>query len=99
MNFSDYYYKLRGINPDAKKAFMSLFNSTNTKDRGTKVIEDLIMHFRFYGPKPTTDPIMLAKQAAYREVIEYILTMAARVSSDTLSEIEKMINKGGHTDD
>lgn len=92
---ADFIYKIRGIDPDAKKAYMSLFNSKNTKERGTKVIEDLIMRFKFYGAKPTTDPVLLAKQAAYREVIEYILTMAARVSDDTLSQIEVMINKGG----
>lgn len=88
-------YKLKGINPEAKKAYISLFNSTSTRQRGTKVLEDLKIRFRFYGAKPTTDPVMLAKQAAYREVIEYILTMAARVSDDTLSEIEEFINKGG----
>jgi hypothetical protein len=99
MNFADYYYKLKGINPDAKKAYVSLFNSINTRDRGSKVIEDLITRFGYYGPKPTNDPILLAKQAGHREVIDYILTMAARVSKDTLSEIEKLINKGGNTDD
>lgn len=95
MNFADYMFKLKGINPDAKKAYVSLFNTTSTRQRGTKVLEDLKIRFRFYGAKPTTDPILLAKQAAYREVIEYILTMAARVSDDTLSEIEEFINKGG----
>ena len=95
MNFADYMFKLKGINPDAKKAYVSLFNATSTRQRGNKVLEDLKIRFRFYGAKPTTDPILLAKQAAYREVIEYILTMAARVSDDTLSEIEEFINKGG----
>lgn len=97
MDFNDYLYRMRGIDPEAKKAFVSLFNSAPTRTRGNKVIENLMMHFRFYGAKPTTDPIVLAKQAAYREVIEYILTMAARVSSDTLSEIEEFINKGGNS--
>ena len=99
MSFSDFFYKLKGINPDAKKAYVSLFNSAGTRSRGSKVIEDLILRFRFYGAKPTSDPVLLAKQAAYREVIEYILTMAARVSQDTLSEIESIINKGGNADD
>lgn len=98
MNFFDYFCKLKGINPDAKKAYVSLFNSSSTRARGTKVIDDLKVRFRFYGAKPTTDPVLLAKQAAYREVIEYILTMAARVSEDTLSEIEAFINKGGNNE-
>lgn len=95
----DFIYKVRGINPDAKKAFVSLFNSSNTRSRGAKVLEDLMIRFHFYGAKPTTDTILLAKQAAYREVIEYILTMAARVSDDTLSEIEQFINKGGNSNE
>jgi hypothetical protein len=99
MSFSDFFYKLKGIDPSAKRAYVSLFNSGATRSRGSKVIEDLILRFRFYGAKPTSDPILLAKQAAYREVIEYILTMAARVSQDTLSEIESIINKGGNADD
>lgn len=99
MKFEDYMLKLKGINPEAKRAYVSLFNTSNTRQRGTKVLEDLKIRFRFYGAKPTTDPILLAKQAAYREVIEYILTMAARVSEDTLSEIENFINKGGQEDD
>lgn len=98
MNLQDWVYKIRGINPLAKKAFVHLFNSSGNKDRADKVINDLILRFHFYGAKPTTDPILLAKQAAYREVIEYILTMAARVSDDTLSEIERVINRGGHND-
>lgn len=99
MNMQDFIYKVRGINPDAKKAYISLFNSSSTRTRGSKVLEDLMIKFHFYGAKPTTDTVLLAKQAAYREVIEYILTMAARVSDDTLSEIETFINKGGNSDD
>lgn len=99
MNFEDFMYKARGIDPDAKKAFVALFNTANNKDKATKVLNDLMIKFRFYGAKPTTDPVVLAKQAAYREVIEYILTMAARVSSDTLSQIESFINEGGQNDD
>lgn len=95
----DFIYKMRGINPDAKKSYVALFNTSKTRHSSTKVLEDLMIKFHFYGAKPTTDPILLAKQAAYREVIEYILTMAARVSSDTLSEIEQFINKGGNSDD
>lgn len=96
MDFADYFYKLKGIDPSVKRAYVSLFNSNQTRDRGNKVVNDLMMRFRFYGAKPTTDPIALARQAAHREVIEYILTMAARVSEDTLSEIETFINKGGN---
>lgn len=95
MKFEDYVYKLRGVDPDAKRAYVALFNSTSNRNTGRKVLNDLMIKFRFYGSKPTNDPILLAKQAAYREIIEYILTMAARVSEDTLSEIETFINKGG----
>lgn len=98
MNFEDYIYKLRGVDPDAKRAYVALFNSVGNKHLARTILNDLMIKFRFYGAKPTNDPIMLAKQAAYREIIEYILTMAARVSEDTLSEIETFINKGG-TDD
>lgn len=92
MQFIDQLYKLRGINPDAKKAYMALFNSKESRKTGTKVIEDLMMRFKFYGAKPTTDAIQLAKNAAYREVIEYILTMSARISDDVLGQIENFIN-------
>ena len=88
----DLIYKAWGINPKIKKTYMAHFNSKDTKDRGRKIIEDLMLRFKFYGATPTTDPIQLAKNAAYREVIEYILTMSARISDDTLSEIEKFIN-------
>ena len=98
MNFSDYFYKLKGIDPSAKKAFVSLFNSTSTRERGSKVIDDLVTRFGYYGTKPTNDPTLLIKQAGHREVIDYILSMAARVSNDTLSEIETLINKGGQYD-
>lgn len=93
MDISELIYKARGINPSAKKAYTALFNGTNTRDKGRKVIEDLMMRFKFYGAKPTTNAIQLAKDAAYREVIEYILTMSARISDDTLGEIEKFINQ------
>ena len=98
-NFQDFMYKLKGINPTAKKAFVALFNSSKNREQGKKVLDDLMIRFHFYGAKPTTDTVALAKQAAYREVIEYILTMAARISDDTLSEIEEFINKGGNNDD
>ena len=99
MSFTDYFYKLKGIDPEAKSAFTRLFNSTSNRSTAQKVLNDLMMRFRFYGSKPTNDPILLAKQAAYREVIEYILTMSTRVSNDTLSEIEMFINsKGGNND-
>lgn len=99
MNFEDFIYKVKGIDPEAKKAYVSLFNSSSSRIRANKVLEDLQVRFRFYGAKPTTDVVTLAKQAAYREVIEYILTMAARVSKDTLSEVESFINRGGSNDD
>lgn len=99
MSFEDFLFKAKGIDPKAKKAYLALFNSKENKNRAVTVINDLMMRFRFYGAKPTTDPIMLAKQAAYREVIEYILTMSARISNDTLSQIESFINEGGTHND
>lgn len=98
-SLSDFLYKMRGINPDAKRAYMALFNNSKNKEQANRVLQDLMIRFRFYGAKPTNDSIVLAKQAAYREVVEYILTMAARVSEDTLSEIEEFINKGGSNND
>lgn len=92
MDAGDLIYRLRGINPDVKKKYVYLFNSKENKDRGKVVIEDLMMRFKFYGATPTNDAIQLAKNAAYREVIEYILTMSARISDDTLGEVEKFIN-------
>ena len=88
-------YKLKGIDRDVKRAYQSVFNSSDNSRRkiAKKVIDDLIMRFKYYGAPITTDPIQLAKQAAYREVIEYILTMSAKISEDTLTEIEKFINK------
>jgi antirestriction protein ArdC len=88
----DLIYKLRGINPNVKKKYVVLFNSKENKERGAAVLEDLMIRFKFYGAAPTTDAIQLAKNAAYREIIEYILTMSARISDDTLGEIEKFIN-------
>lgn len=99
MSFTDYLYKIKGIDPEAKRAYQALFNSTHNRSTSARVLNDLVTRFRFYGAKPTTDPIMLAKQAAYREVIEYILTMSARVSNETLSEIESFINSKGGNDD
>lgn len=92
MNAGDLIYRLRGINPDIKKKYVYLFNSNDNRDRGKAVIEDLMMRFKFYGAPSTNDAIQLAKNAAYREVIEYILTMSARISDDTLGEVEKFIN-------
>ena len=92
MDISDLIYRARGINADVKKAYVATFNGKENRDRGSKIIDDLMIRFRFYGAKPTTDPIQLAKNAAYREVIEYILTMSARISEDTLGDIEKFIN-------
>lgn len=92
MDLHDLVYKMRGIDPDIKKTYVAHFNGKDTRHKGTKIIEDLMLRFRFYGAKPTTDPIQLAKNAAYREVIEYILTMSARISDDTLGAVEKFIN-------
>ena len=92
MGIGDLLYKAKGINPNIKKQYMTLFNSKENKERSKAVIEDLIMRFKFYGAAPTNDPIQLAKNAAYREVIEYILTMSARISDDTLEQIQSFIN-------
>ena len=86
-------YKIKGINRDTKRAYQALFNSKDKKDISKKVIDDLIIKFKYYGAPQTDNTIILAKQAAYREVIEYILTMSARISEDTLSDIEQFINK------
>lgn len=93
MTLEEMTYRLRGINPQVKKRYQALFNSTENKERAQVVLDDLMMRFKFYGAKPTTDALQLAKDAAYREVIEYILTMSARISDDTLTEIEKFINR------
>ncbi len=85
--------RARGINPESKRAYVSLFNSNPTRERGTKVIEDLLINFKYYGGKPTKDAIELATRQGHREVIEYILAMSARVSDDTLAQIEKFINR------
>ena len=93
MSIEEILFEACGIKFAAKKAYMALFNSPEHKAVAKKVIEDLIIKFKYYGAKPTTDPIQLAKNAAYREIIEYILTMSARVSDDTLNDIEEFINK------
>ena len=87
-------YKLKGINKDTKRAYQALFNNSDVEKKhiAKKVIDDLIIKFKYYGAPQTNDIVTLAKQAAYREVIEYILTMSARLSDDTLSDIEKFIN-------
>lgn len=92
MDSSDLIYRLRGIDPELKKTYIYMFNDKENRARGSKILDDLMIRFKFYGAKPTTDPIQLAKNAAYREVIEYILTMSARVSDDTLGSIERFIN-------
>lgn len=92
MNANDLIYQMRGIDPSVKRAYLALFNNGENKERAQKVLQDLIIKFKYYGAKPTTDPIQLAKNAAYREVIEYILSMAARISEDTLEDIERFIN-------
>lgn len=93
MNYEDLLYKTKGIDPSVKKAYVALFNSSTNKETSKKVIEDLIMRFKFYGAKPTNDTTQIIKNTAYREVIEYILTMSSRISEDTLVAIENFINK------
>lgn len=93
MTLPDFVYKMKGINPSVKKKYQTLFNSKENHDRATVVLDDLMMRFKFYGAQPTTDPIQLAINAAHREVIEYILTMASRISDDTLQDIENFINR------
>lgn len=92
MSLDDVIYQMRGINPSTKRAYVALFNGKENRDRAGKVLTDLMIKFKYYGAKPTNDPIQLAKNAAYREVIEYILTMSARISEDTLRDIEQFIN-------
>lgn len=84
---------MKGVNPAAKKAYRRLFNSPETKKDAQLVLDDLMIRFRFYGAIPTNDLADLAKQAMVREMIEYILTMSARMSNDALSEIEQFINR------
>lgn len=90
MNFEQFLYQIKGANASVRGAYKRTFNSKNAD--GKSILNDLIMQFRFYGAKPTIDPIELAKQSARREVIEYILAMSARLSNDTLLEIEEFIN-------
>ena len=89
----EFLYKLKGIDYKTKRKYVALFNSKENKARSTAVIEDLIMRFKYYGGSQSNDPIVIAKHDAHREVLEYIMTMSARISDDTLSDIEKFINK------
>ena len=95
IDLEQFFYKLKGINRDVKRAYQAIFNSPEPSKRkvSNKVLDDLIIRFKYYGAPQTNDPILLAKQAAYREVIEYILTMSAKISEDTLTSIEQFINK------
>lgn len=90
---ADFIYRMRGINLAVKKKYQVLFNSKENRDRATAVLDDLMMRFKFYGAQHTTDPIQLAINAGHREVIEYIMTMASRISDDTLQDIESFINR------
>lgn len=89
----DWLYRIKGMDYKTKKKYVALFNSKENKERSSAVIEDLIMRFKYYGGSQSNDPIVIAKHDAHREVIEYIMTMAARISDDTLADIEKFINK------
>lgn len=93
MIMDELVYRARGIDPAVKKAYVALFNVKEHKDISKKVIDDLIIRFKYYGAKPTNDPVQLAKNAAYREVIEYILTMSSRLTDDTLADIQEFINR------
>ena len=93
LNFEQYWYKLHGASNKVRGAYKRIFNkSDDDSEDGRTVLQDLIMRFNFYGAKPTNDPVELGKQAARREVIEYILAMSARLSEDTLNQIEEFIN-------
>lgn len=95
IDLEQFFYRIKGINRDVKRAYQAVFNNPETTKRkiSDKILDDLIIKFKYYGAPQTSDPIMLAKQAAYREVIEYILTMSAKISEDTLTSIEQFINK------
>lgn len=95
IDLEQFFYRIKGINRDVKRAYQAVFNSPEVTKRkvSDKILDDLIIKFKYYGAPQTNDPIMLAKQAAYREVIEYILTMSAKISEDTLTSIEQFINK------
>ena len=95
IDLEQFFYKIKGINRDVKRAYQAVFNSPESSKRkvSNKVLDDLIIRFKYYGAPQTNDPILLAKQAAYREVIEYILTLSAKISEDTLTSIEQFINK------
>lgn len=92
-NFEALMYRLKGIDPKVKKAYIKLFNSSNNRDASTKIIDDLIMRFKFYGAPSTNDLQESFRRQCYREVIEYILTMSSRITDDTLSDIEQFINR------
>jgi len=85
------FYKAKGIDPKAKSAYVALFNSKS--EVATKVLDDLVMRFKFYGAPPSRDPYEVVARQAQREVLEYILTMSCRISDDTLEEIQKFINR------
>lgn len=95
IDLEQFFYRIKGINRDVKRAYQAVFNSPEATKRkvSDKILDDLIIKFKYYGAPQTNNPIMLAKQAAYREVIEYILTMSAKISEDTLTSIEQFINK------
>lgn len=93
MNFEQYWYKLLGADSKVRSAYKRVFNkSQGGSEDGRAILQDLIMRFNFYGAKPTNDPVELGKQAARREIIEYILAMSAKLSEDTLNQIEEFIN-------
>lgn len=93
-NFEDFLYGLYGANSKIRGAYKRVFNKKHGgSEDGSVILNDLITRFRFYGAKPTNDPVELGKQAARREMIEYILAMSVRMSDDTLNEIEQFINK------
>ena len=48
MALDDLIYKARGIDPATKKAYMALFNTKDHKELSKKVIDDLILKFKYY---------------------------------------------------
>jgi hypothetical protein len=93
MNFEQYWYKLHGASSKVRSAYKRVFNKSHGgSEDGRTILQDLVMRFNFYGAKPTNDPVELGKQAARREIIEYILAMSAKLSEDTLNQIEEFIN-------
>lgn len=92
MNFKELCRKF-GLNPRAKKSYQSLFNRKNASAQ--VVLDDLLIRFGYYGSQFDSNPTVMARKAAHKEVIDYILMMSARLGGNTIEEIEKFINGKG----